>query len=109
MASPAFGHAELRFRAAPDVREGEAFVGWRGPVFLGWVCLRRLLVGGGWSGGASGGSSPEGQISGMAAPALVVGWVGKGWFWLPSRRPPSGLSHRPKGALILSFPRFSVF
>lgn len=26
------------------------------------------------------------------------GWFGKGWFCPPSRRPPSGLSHRPKGA-----------
>src|SRR5262245_50602412 len=40
----------------------------------------------------------------MACLVWQVGWVGMGWFWLPSRRPPSGLSHRPKGALILRSP-----
>jgi hypothetical protein len=45
---------------------------------------------------ASGGSSPEGQVSRMAwALASSVLWQGS--VCLPSRRPPSGLSHRVKG------------
>jgi hypothetical protein len=57
------------------------------------ACLRRFLAGRGF---ASGGSSPEGQVSGMAwGLASSVLWQGS--VCLPSRRPPSGLSHRVKG------------